>query len=263
MSLYPIIERFKQKYRTVAYPKGEAILPERFVGRPHISTNSCILYSGRECSICQDACPTGAINIDNGNLSLDTGLCTFCSKCSNACLEKAITFTREYRLASTSRQGLIIEPSSDSPKDVKPSEITPVSGEMLAYFRRSFRIREVSAAGCNACEADCNVLGTIVFDLPRFGIDYVASPRHADGMLVTGPVPKNMQLAMRKCYAVMPPPKVVVAVGACAISGGLFKKLDTDARGVPPHFDVDLFIPGCPPHPYTILDGLLRFIDKI
>ena len=161
-------------------------------------------------------------------------------------------------LAGLCREDLIITPESAPTAENEP--ITP--GSMRALFKRSFRIREVSAAGCNACEADCNVLTTIVFDLARFGIDFVASPRHADAVLVTGPLPRNMHLALQKAYAAMPGPKAVIAVGACAISGGLFKDMDQEALGVPPRLEVDLFIPGCPPHPYTILEGLLRFLGR-
>jgi Ni,Fe-hydrogenase III small subunit len=121
----------------------------------------------------------------------------------------------------------------------------------------------VSAGGCNACEADTNVLGTPVFDLGRFGIQFVASPRHADGLLITGPVSQNMELALRKTYDAVPSPRIVIAVGACAISGGAFAgnpEVCDGVRGVVP---VDLYIPGCPPHPWTILDGMLRLLGRI
>jgi Ni,Fe-hydrogenase III small subunit len=121
----------------------------------------------------------------------------------------------------------------------------------------------VSAGGCNGCEADVNVLNTIVFDLGRFGIQFVASPRHADGLLVTGPVTGNMRLALEKTYAAVPPPKMVIAVGACAIAGGPFIDHPEVHNGAPAVVPVDLYIPGCPPHPVTILDGLLRLLGRI
>ena len=125
------------------------------------------------------------------------------------------------------------------------------------------RLRQVSAGGCNACEADVNVLNTPVFDISRFGIQFVASPRHADGLLVTGPVTRNMELALRKTWEATPAPRIVIASGACAISGGLFAGRAETLSGAGAVLPVDLFIPGCPPHPWAILDGLLRLLGKI
>src|SRR5262249_792545 len=130
-------------------------------------------------------------------------------------------------------------------------------------FGRSLRLRQVSAGGCNACEADTNVLGTIGWDLARFGIQFVASPRHADGLLITGPVSKNMQLALKKTYDAVPEPRIVIAVGACAIAGGPFIGHSQINNGASTIVPVDLFVAGCPPHPLTILDGLLRLLGRL
>ncbi|MDH3348358.1 MAG: NADH-quinone oxidoreductase subunit NuoB [Desulfobulbaceae bacterium] len=134
--------------------------------------------------------------------------------------------------------------------------------KMLSLFGRSLKLRQVSAGGCNGCEADLNVLGTLVYDLGRFGIQFVASPRHADGLIVTGPGTENMRQALLDTYEAMPAPKLVIATGSCAIGGGPFRDCDEVHNGISDLLPVDLFIPGCPPHPYTSLDGLLRLLDK-
>ena len=139
----------------------------------------------------------------------------------------------------------------------------PLEKERLHLFGRSLKLRQVSAGGCNACESDTNVLGTVGWDLGRFGIQFVASPRHADGLLITGPVPENMRLGLLKTYEALPAPRLVIAAGACAISGGPFVDHEEVHNGASGLLPVDLFVPGCPPHPLTLLDGLLRLIGRI
>jgi Ni,Fe-hydrogenase III small subunit len=138
-----------------------------------------------------------------------------------------------------------------------------LDGRLRKLFGRSLRLRQVSAGGDGSAEADLNVLNTIGWDLSRFGIQFVASPRHADGMVITGPVSRNMELAVKKVWNAMPEPKIVIAVGTCAISGGPFAGNPEVLNGAESVVPVDLYIPGWPPHPLTILDGLLRLLDRL
>jgi Ni,Fe-hydrogenase III small subunit len=167
-----------------------------------------------------------------------------------------MTFSGDYRLATCNRQDLVM-----TGQELALARSLDDTARRL--FGRSLKLRQVSAGGCNGCEADVNVLNTIVFDLGRFGIQFIASPRHADGLLITGPVTENMKLALRKTYDAVPPPKIVIAVGACAISGGPYVDHPEAHNGADAVVPVDLYIPGCPPHPWTILDGLLRLLGKI
>jgi len=246
-----IFTRFKQGYRTIKFPKGKPpVMPEKFRGAPQIDYSLC----KEDCDKCRTACPTGAIV----NKSIDLGKCLFCTDCINACSSGAVSFSADYRLSVSKRQDLLI-----SEKDKIVMLGVTVNKKIKRIFGRSLKLREVSAGGCNACEADTNVLGTIGWDLGRFGIQFVASPRHADGLLITGPVTENMKLALLKTYEAVPDPKVVIVVGSCAISGGPFSGHKEVNNGVEDILPVDLFIPGCPPHPLTILDGLLRFLGRI
>jgi Ni,Fe-hydrogenase III small subunit len=246
--------RFAQGYRTASYPKTAPALPDRFRGRPVISAPD----SGPAAiETCVAACPVGALTARPGTCSIDLGACIFCGRCASACPGGGISFSSDHRLAARSRADLVVR---DGAAFLAPCRL---DDQRLRLFKRSLRLRQVSAGGCNACEADTHVLNTLAFDLSRFGIQFVASPRHADGILVTGPVTRNMALALRKTFDATPAPKIVIAVGACAISGGMFAPHAQTHRGTEEILPVDLYIPGCPPHPYTILDGLLRLLGRI
>ncbi|MFA4874112.1 MAG: 4Fe-4S dicluster domain-containing protein [bacterium] len=243
--------RIKQGYRTMPFPKKAPAMPDRFRGLPRIDAARC----PQGCGECASVCPFGAIEIGEKGVRIDLGRCLFCAECSRACKHGAIEFTNEYRLAASERKSLFV--SAASPK------VEAMGRAMARIFGRSLKLREVSAGGCNACEADVNVLSTLAYDMGRFGIQFVASPRHADGILVTGPVTQNMRLALEKTYAAVPAPKIVIASGACAISGGPYIGHSEQCDGVLSLLPVDLFIPGCPPHPLTTLDGLLRLLGRI
>lgn len=255
-------ERLHQKYRTLDFPRREPALSARYLGRPRLADTAC-----GSCRACYEACPTQALlhtttTAEARTPVLDMGRCIFCGACARVCPQEAIRFTQDYHVASRSRDGLRIRPlAPDAPTGTAAS--APAQGRDLHLFRRSLKLRQVSAGGCNACEADCNVLGTLVYDLGRFGMDFVASPRHADGILVTGPVTENMRAALLDTWAATPEPRLVIAVGACAISGGLFRQSGqcheglAGCAGPQGPLPVDLWIPGCPPNPWSILDGLL------
>lgn len=256
-TLETILHRWRRGCETIPYPDGPApALPDRYQGALRLDPARC----AERCRECLSVCPTEAlVTRDGGRVGLDLGKCIFCWQCVEVCPTKAVAPTGDFRMAVRRREDLWL----GAPGREELRLATALDEKLRRLLGRSLRLRQVSAGGCNACEADTNVLGTIGWDLGRFGIQFVASPRHADGLLITGPVSRNMELALRKTYEAVPEPRMVIAVGACAIAGGPFRGHAEVCDGADRVVPVDLYIPGCPPHPLTILDGLLRLVGRL
>lgn len=226
-----------------------ADLPCPYRGLPRIGER---FHVGDTAQRCANVCPTEAI--DPAAKTVDLGRCVFCGLCEEACGGDGIRFSQDPHLPYGTREHLILG---------KPSLAPAAAGTRLrALLGRSLHLREVSAGGCNGCDLETQAAGNPNFDLQRFGVDFVASPRHADGILVTGPVSKGMKEALIKTYEAVAAPRLVVAVGACAASGGIFRGSYAVEGGVGEAVPVDLYIPGCPPHPLTILYGILGFLGR-
>lgn len=229
-------------------PDPRQASPAGFRGRPLIADAACA--SG--CGACVATCPTQAIELDP--LAIDLGRCVLCGDCEPACPRAKLSFTNDVRMAATDRQGLSV--SAERP------ELDPirVNAALRQRFGRSLKLRSVSAGGCNGCELEVNALSNVNFDIGRYGIDIVASPRHADGLLLTGPITRNMAQALQLCWDGMPDPKFVIAVGACAISGSPFEESTAIDREFLRRFAPSLYVPGCPPHPLSFVCGVLDLL---
>ena len=261
---------------TTSYPLTPPAVSEQFRGRPKID-----FPKWRDARVAAAVCPTGAISyqdqegIRTGRL--DLGLCTFCGLCAEA--DPAIGMTQECELAARHRRSLYQEAryrlNSDGahhrwlPPEASPTGADPerVGGDLRVAIQktlgRSLHIREVDAGSCNGCEVEIVALNSPVYDLERFGIHFVASPRHADLLLVTGPVTRNMELALRKTFDATPEPRLVVAVGACGCSGGIFGRNYATCGGIDQILPVDVYIPGCPPNPHALLHGILLAVGRL
>jgi Ni,Fe-hydrogenase III small subunit len=244
--------RFQQGTRTSPFPGGDAEFPDRFRGRPSFDPSRC----DGTCPGCVDGMPSAVLTRGPAGVVLDVGASLFAPEESTACVGGALSFTRDHRMASRTRSGLV------SP-DGEVELATALDARMRRLFGRSLRLRSVAAGSCNGCEAELVALGNVVFDMARFGVQFVASPRHADGLVVTGAVSANMRHALLQTWEATPAPRLVIAVGACAINGGPFRGSPEVSDGVPAELPVDLWIPGCPPHPLTVLDGILRLLGRL
>ena len=243
--------RFSHGYQAVKDIPG-AVVNQKYRGFPFVDESR----AGKEISSVIEQCPSRAI--EQNPLRVDMGKCVFCGECARN--TEAIAFTNFNHTASTSRQHLVIDSGITAEEYTKGAIESCRS--IRKMFGRSLKFRSVSAGGCNACEMELNACGNVNFDMGRYGIDIVASPRHADGLIITGPVTAAMAAALEDTYKAIPSPKIVVAMGSCAISGGIFSDSPAINRSFFETAKVDLYIPGCPPHPLTVVNGIIDYLGR-
>lgn len=265
---------------TTSYPDEPAQISGRCRGRPSFD-----FQRWNDARPAAELCPTGAISLcDNGNsraVTVDYGRCIFCGLCAEVSSDPAVRITQEFELATPNRGSLVriaeynlnadgtqralraLHHAASDPKANIERIGQKTREEIQKLLKRSLAIRQVDAGSCNGCELEIVALNNPIYDIERFGIHFVASPRHADMLLVTGPVTRNMELALLKTYQAMADPKVVVAVGACGISGGIFGKNYASLGGIAEVLPVDVYIPGCPPRPQALLHGVLLAVGRL
>ena len=242
----------------IVYHQGKQFIPDTanakvpgiFRGRPVISSEKV-----NEAELV-DCCPVDAISA--GPVSIDLGKCTFCGECAKRFPNK-IRFTTDYKISTNDRNRLIVKEGDEGPIEVDPEK---VRNEIRRIFGRSLKLRQVSAGGDNSCEMELNAANNVQFDISRYGLDFVASPRHADGIVITGPMTENMAESLQICYDAIPEPKIIVLVGTDAISGGIHSGSSALDRSFLDKYPIDLYIPGNPVHPLTIVNGLLDLTRK-
>jgi Ni,Fe-hydrogenase III small subunit/formate hydrogenlyase subunit 6/NADH:ubiquinone oxidoreductase subunit I len=268
--MFKILQKsFSVGTATADYPRIAPRLAEQFRGCPEFD-----FAAWSDARPAADACPTGAIALSDREglrqVTVDYGRCIYCGECAEASADGAVHMTHQFELAVTDRRDLVLiaeytlhpdgSHASLQSKTSGPGAEEPgkrIEAAIHNLLGRSLSIRQVDAGSCNGCEQEIVALNNPVHDIERFGIHFVASPRHADMLLVTGPVTRNMELALRKTLAATPEPKLVAAVGACGISGGIFGTNYASLGGVDAVIPVDVYIPGCPPRPEALLHGIL------
>jgi len=279
--MFKILQRtFSTGVVTTAYPSKPAKISEYFRGRPSFD-----FEKWQDARPAEAVCPTGAISVsdeeESRKVTVDYGLCVFCGLCAEASSDQAVQVTQEFELAVSDRGSLVLTAEYALNSDGTHRQLRGVSigfsdaaaqvesagrkarEKIQQLLGRSLSIREVDAGSCNGCELEIVALNNPIYDIERFGIHFVASPRHADMLLATGPVTRNMELALLKTYRAMPEPKIVVAVGACGISGGIFGVNYASLGGVDRVVPVDVYIPGCPPRPQALLHGILLAVGRL
>jgi Ni,Fe-hydrogenase III small subunit/formate hydrogenlyase subunit 6/NADH:ubiquinone oxidoreductase subunit I len=251
---------------TTPYPAEPSVPPDRFRGAPVLRAGSHLPPPA--------ICPTGAIseraNDYGRHVALDLAQCVFCGRCAEDPWSDAITMGRDFELASRVRADLRLEVVADDPGPAarhvardRDADTARTSSEIRRVLGRSLHLRHLDAGSCNACDWELTALLNPVYDVRRLSIDFVASPRHADGVVVTGPVTRNLETAVHRTYEAIPDPRIVIAVGACASSGGIVGEGYASAGGVDRVLPVDVYIPGCPPRPEAIIFGILVAIGRL
>jgi len=257
---------FRNPVATSRYPESAPLIQFATHGMPEIDPALC-----QNDGACVAACPTGAIKWTDGRVeSIDAGKCIFCSACVAACPHDAMSMTPLVELAARTRDGLVrpTEGPALGPSPgveillADPSAVEHVRVRVESKLGRSLHVRHLDAGSCNGCDWEIAALLNPYHDVQRLGIDFVASPRHADLLLVTGVMTPNLAEAARRTYEAMPEPRLVVAVGACAIDGGVFAGAPGSGNGVGGAFPVDVFVAGCPPRPEAIIEGMLMALEK-
>ncbi len=237
---------FNQGRQSIPDPL-KAEVPGLFRGIPELTSDS-------NDNALKSFCPTGAIDV--APLRLDLGRCSFCGDCARA-FPRNIRFSKDWRMATNDRAQLVVTEGAKKAIALNPEL---VRREIAGFFKGSLKLRQVCAGGDNSSELELNASGNVNFDIGRYGIDFVASPRHADGIVITGPISANMANALRMCYDAIPTPKLIILAGTDAISGGLFANSPAVDRAFLDTHRVDLYIPGNPVHPLTFIKGVLDLI---
>ena len=224
-----------------------------FRGRPQIEDS----ISDLEAKELQSLCPTGAIG--TAPFSINLAKCVFCKECQFYSSGK-VKFTNDFKIATNDINRLVVKAGNIDPITLDPKLVRK---EIKSYFGRALKLRQVSAAGDNSAEMELNAAGNVNFDMGRYGIEFVASPRHADGVVITGPISENMAEPLEICYEAIPSPKILVLVGTDAISGGIFANSKAINRNFLSKYHVDLYVPGNPPHPLTFINGILSLTGRL
>lgn len=231
--------RLRHGYQAIPNPLTVPV-HESFPGLPFLQANA-------DLKRLNSLCPVSAFT----EKGLDLGKCIFCGICERE-EPDMISFQPNYQIAADAREKLIIAPGQDKLPPIKP--INP------RLIKRSFALRNVSAAGCNACELELGASTNVNFDMGRYGIEIEASPRHTDALILTGPISQNMADALQITWEAIPSPKYLVLCGSCAISGGIFALSNELKRGFLERFEAHLFIAGCPAHPLSIIYAIHSFM---